>query len=136
LHDIELEVSAMPTTSAGHTGSSAAAARRRPARGDKRTSSRSRNQQRQRPSSQALAGRASRNAQVKGSANAEKRDDSVPAKLGEGVRRFARSHPAWFLGGALVAGIALARLLKAEAPFKVEKPRQLPASPAAHTPAV
>jgi hypothetical protein len=39
-----------------------------------------------------------------------------PGSLTQGARRFARSHPAWFWGGAFVTGLALARLLKATPP--------------------
>ncbi len=38
----------------------------------------------------------------------------------EDTRSFARRQPLWFLGGALVVGVACARLLKASAPRKVE----------------
>jgi hypothetical protein len=34
----------------------------------------------------------------------------------DGARRFARSHPAWFWGGAFLTGLALARLFKATPP--------------------
>lgn len=35
------------------------------------------------------------------------------ATLTEGVRRFGRSHPVWFVGGAFLTGLAVARLFKA-----------------------
>jgi hypothetical protein len=42
---------------------------------------------------------------------------SVDAEsLTESVRSFARSRPLWFLGGAFVTGVALARLFKAAPP--------------------
>jgi hypothetical protein len=37
-------------------------------------------------------------------------------RVADDARSFARTHPAWFIGGAFVAGLALGRLLKSSTP--------------------
>jgi hypothetical protein len=39
-----------------------------------------------------------------------------PQRLSADVQRFARSRPAWFIGGAFVAGLAIGRFLKSSPP--------------------
>jgi hypothetical protein len=46
-----------------------------------------------------------------------------------GAQRFARSHPVWFLGGAFLTGLALARLLKATPPRELAPALVLPEQP-------